>query len=127
MMNSSIDYINTHFEYPTLTRIHGQPTYPSLKIIKDEMKANASSVQSDLGGGANGHLGLILTQLEYSSVSPVDYIRPIHPGAIVIPPGTTQHESTRLREEHKEVLRLYRESNLLEQSLIKQLGQALPS
>ena len=127
MTTSGIDYINTHFEYPTLTRIHGQPTYPSLKIIKDEMKANASSVLSDLGGGANGHLGLILTQIEYSSVSPVDYIRPMHPGAIVIPPGTTQHESTRLREEHKEALRLHREATRIEQSLINQLSQALPN
>ena len=126
MTNSSIDYINTQFEYPTLTRIHGQPNYPSLKIIKDEMKANASSVMSDLGGGANGHLGIMLTQLEYSSVSPTDYIKPLHPGALVIAAGTSQHESTRLREDHKEDIRQYRETTAIEQSLVKQLGQALP-
>ena len=126
MTNASIDYVNTYFEYPALTRIHGQPSHPSLKIIKDEMKANASSVTSDLGGGSNGHLGLMLTQLEYSSVSAVEYIKPVHPGVLVIPAGTSQHESTRLRDEHKEDIRLYRETTLIEQSLVKQLGQALP-
>ena len=46
MSSTNIDYVDTYFEFPSLTRIHGQPTYASLKIVKDELKANASSVTS---------------------------------------------------------------------------------
>ena len=85
MTTTTIDYINTVFEYPVLTPIQGQPTYAAMKVIKDEMKANLASVPKDLGGGANGHLGLMLTQAEYANVSLIQYVRPVHPGALVIP------------------------------------------
>lgn len=126
MTTINIDYITTSFEYPVLTKIQGQPTYVTLKIIKDEMKANATSVSSDLGGGANGHLGLMLSPIEYSNVSLVPYVKSVHPGTLVIPLGSTQHESTRLREDFKEELRQYRECTQVEKALIKQLGTALP-
>ena len=49
---------------------------------------------TDLGGGVNGHLGLLLTPAEYTIFSPIPYVRPLHPEALNIPLGTTQHEST---------------------------------
>ena len=85
MTTINIDYINTSFEYLILTPIQGQPTYAGMKVIKDKMKANLISVATDLGGGANGHLGLMLTQAEYANVSLIQYVRPVHPGALVIP------------------------------------------
>ena len=58
--STNIDYVKTNFEYPTLTKITGQPTFVALRIVKNKLKENAASVPSDLGGGANGHLGLVL-------------------------------------------------------------------
>ena len=57
---TDIDYIKTNFEVENLTKITGRPNYQLLKKLKDELMANAASVQSNLGGGANGHLGLVL-------------------------------------------------------------------
>ena len=68
-MSTQIDYINTCFAHPVLTKITSKPTYSSLKILKDELKANAASVPSDLGGGKHGHLGLVLKDDEYKLVS----------------------------------------------------------
>ena len=65
-MSTQIDYINTSFTHPALTEITSKPTYSTLKILKDELKANAASVPSDLGGGKNGHLGLVLKDDKYS-------------------------------------------------------------
>ena len=53
------------FEYPVLTKIEGQPTFQTLKLIKDEIKCNAAAIYSDLGGGIAGHLGLVLSPAEY--------------------------------------------------------------
>ena len=121
MTTINIDYINTSFEYPVLTPIQGQPKYASMKVIKDEMKANATSVATDLGGGANGHLGLMTTPIDYTNVSVIPYVRPVHPGALIIPLGTTQHESTRLRDNFKDELHQYSECTQVENALIKQL------
>ena len=125
MTSTNIDYVDTYFEIPTLTKIHGEPTYFQLKELKNELKANATSVTSDLGGGANGHLGLVLTPAEYTTVSATAYNRPVHPGPLVIAPGTAQHEATRLRTDHKEAIRLFRETIDVEKALIKQIVAAV--
>ena len=70
----------TLFEYATLSKIHGEPDYDQLKILKDKLKANATKIPSDLGGGNFGHLGLVLSPAEYANVSAVPYVRPVHPG-----------------------------------------------
>ena len=57
---TNIDY-TTFFAVKVLPQIHGEPTYVQLKNLKDLLKANAARVTSELGGGAHGHLGLILT------------------------------------------------------------------
>ena len=114
------------FEYPVLTKITGRPTYSSLKVIKNELKANAGKVQCELGGGGNGHLGLVLSDVEYALVSPhVPYVRPAHPGPVA-PVGTTQLQNTNLREQYNEDLRLFREANQVEEALTKQLADVLP-
>ena len=65
-----VDYKIIYFQVPDLTKIHGEHTYPQLQPLLNQIKANASSVQSDLGGGIHGHLGLVCIPEEYEEVSP---------------------------------------------------------
>ena len=103
MSATNIDYANTYFEFPELTKIHGAPNYPTLRIIHDEMKANAHSVECNLGGGAHGHYGLVVTPAEYAMVpATIPYIRPVHPCPLIIPLGATQILATGLRADHKQ-------------------------
>ena len=125
MTSTNIDYVDTYFENSVLTKIHGEPTFVTLKAIKNELKSNACSVTSDLGGGAHGHLGLVLTPTEYATISAVPYVRPVHPGNLNIPAGTAQHEATRLRAEQKELIRVFRETVDVEKALIKQVVAAV--
>ena len=74
MTSTDIDYVKNYFEFQTLTKIHGEPEYGNLKTMKDELKANAAAVTSDLAGGRHGHLGLVLTAPEMLSVTAVPYI-----------------------------------------------------
>ena len=48
----------------------GEPTYESLRVLVNQIKANARSIHTTLGGGQHGHLGLVLTALQYASLSP---------------------------------------------------------
>ena len=88
---------------------------------------NAASVPTDLGGGANGHLGLLLTDVEYHSVNATAYVRPVHPGILVIPLGITQHKSTRLTNEHEERVYNFRETVNVEKAMIKKIVHAIDS
>ena len=125
MSSTNIDYIAIYFELRTLTRIHGEPNCESLKTLKTEIKTNATQVKSDLGGGQHRNLGLVLTPAEYAAVSIVSYNRPLHQGNLTIPAGTAQHKAKRLREEHKEAIRLFRQTIDMEKSLIKQAVTAI--
>jgi hypothetical protein len=90
MVATTPNYQETNFEYKDLTRIHGEPTFEALKTLSKELKANAQSVYSNLGGGQHGHLGIVLTPAAYGLISNTPYETPTHPGQMTIPPGTTQ-------------------------------------
>ena len=61
MTPGAIDYASSYFKYKTPTPIRGEPTNKALKRLQTELRANASSVETDLGGGDHGYLGLVLT------------------------------------------------------------------
>ena len=75
------------------------------------MKQKLTHLRSHrIGGGSHGHLGLVLTPAEYAMISAVPYVRPLHPGPLIIPAGNTNHEATRLTQAHTEEIRLFRET-----------------
>ena len=90
MTIGTVDYAASYFKYKTPTPIQGTPTNKSLKRLKQELRANASSVKSDLGGGDYGYLGLVLTNAEYTSVSPTVFTAPAYPQPLNIQTGTDQ-------------------------------------
>ena len=63
---------------------------------------NAQTVHSDLGSGAFGHLGLVLSPDRYAMISNAEYHRATHPGQCIIPAGTTQHMARTIRDQHTE-------------------------
>ena len=114
--STAIDY-KVYFEFSTLTKIHGDPTFDSIKTLHNQLKTNSQTIPSNLGGGAHGHLGLVLNAAQYALLSNAPFIHPEHPGTLVIPPNTTQHMSTTMREQHTETLRVFNEVNAVEKSL----------
>ena len=110
-MTNNIDYAATHIKYPTPIPINGESINKSVKRLKDELRANGSSVDTDLGGGDHGYLGLILTDEEYARISPTPtpFKAPLCPGTLQIDATATPTEAIHAREVHKEKIRLYRE------------------
>ena len=112
-----IDYRSIYFAFPNLTPIDGEPDADVLIKFKNQIKANASSVPSNLGGGDHGHLGLVLSPWTYAMVSNTPFAYPAHPGPLAIPQGTTGPMVTVLREQHIENVRLFREVTGVEKAL----------
>ena len=123
---TNIDYVKNYFQIPKLTPIHGEPSFNTLRILRDELKANAGSIPTTLGGGLLGYLGVLFSTPDYLRVAPdTPFIRPQNPGPLMVPAGTAQYATTRMREDHAEALRLHRECIDVEQALIKLALEAI--
>eukprot|EP00957_Ditylum_brightwellii_P054043 4093874-Ditylum_brightwellii.AAC.1 len=111
-----------YFKLPNLSKIHGAPTTGSLLILKNEAKANAMMVPTTLGGGACGHLRLVLAPVQYTSIpSTAAYVRPLHPGPLNLTLGMTQYQITQARDYHQEALCIFREVTMVEMVLKQQI------
>ena len=125
MTIGAVDYAASYFKYKTPTPIQGTPTNKTLKRLKQELRANASSVESDLGGGDHGYLGLVLTDGEYATVSATAFNAPAFPAPLAIPTGTDQVTALNLREVHKDSKRAYYECKNVEKALQRHVQDAI--
>ena len=91
MASKDIEYATVYFKYSVPIPITGEPTHKSLKRLKIELRANASSVDTDLGGGDHGYPGLVLTDVEYARITttPQPFVPLNFPGPLVINPVHT--------------------------------------
>ena len=120
------NYRDTVFEYSDLTVIHGEPTYDTLKLLVNQLKANARSVRTTLGGGNHGYLGLVLSPQQYAIIAPgTPFIHPAHPGPLNIPPYQLPHVTQQAQSHHAEQVRLYNECYNVKQALHKQIIAAI--
>ena len=127
MATPTVNYRTTVFKYPTLTRIHGEPNFESIKQMHREIMINAQTVHSNLGGGAHGHLGLTLSPGRYALLSKTEYHCPNHPGQFIIPPGITQHMARMMTDQYTERLRVFKEITGIENALKQQIVVAVES
>jgi len=121
----AVDYVASYFKYKTPTPIVGTPTYKSLKRLKAELRANASSVETNLGGGDHGYLGLVLSTAEYATVSATPFTAPTYPTTLTIPANATQVQAFERRVKHEEKKRLYYECQNVERALQRHIQDAI--
>ena len=80
-MNNRVPNVkNVYFQHRVLTRVHSKPHFESLKILLDKIKASASSVTSNLGGGIYVHLGLLIYDTRYATLSATAFVNLVNPG-----------------------------------------------
>ena len=119
------DYRNSHFEKSHLPVHAGEPTYDIIRTWHNILKANSSKVHTSLFGGNHGYLALLLSDAAYALISPALITKPVHPGILLIPAGTTQHLATTMKDTHKEHLRLFRECQAVEAAFQQMLIEAI--
>ena len=123
---ANVNYCDNYFQHTDLTPIRGEPTNETLKTLVNEIKADAQTVHSTLGGGANDHLGLVLTTARCNRIAPGQpYVRPIFPGTLNIPPRQTNAQALITRDQHNEAMRLFQETEAIHNALIQQLVKAV--
>jgi hypothetical protein len=125
MSDSHINYRENYFQHPSLTKISGDPTYSSLAKLERECKANGKSVSSTLGGGLQGHLGLVCSPAAYNRVSPgVPYDRPALP-ILQDLTGLTGAQIAEARQTYADDIVTFQACNLIERTIVQQINTAL--
>ena len=106
--------------FPTpITTITGAPNYERLKTLKDQLKANAASIPTTLGGGNHGYLGLILSSAAYTTIAATQFFEPN------LPAGTSAANTSTIIRCHTEALCQWREFKNVNTTLKNQLLSAL--
>jgi hypothetical protein len=124
-ISSHVNYRENYFQHTTLTKISGDPAHVSLAKLERECKANGKSVSTTLGGGLQGHLGLVCSTTAYNRIFPgVPFDRPILP---VIPnlSNSTVAQIHEARQLFKDNLAAFNACNLIERTIVQQINTAL--
>jgi hypothetical protein len=118
---------DTYFQHKVLTQVHGKPTYESLQTLATEVKANAGSVPSTAGGGANGHLGMILSAARYATLQgTVPWVQPVNPGAFLPPvPAGTAAQIEAARDVWREANQAFALGQATEKALVAQIVESI--
>jgi hypothetical protein len=126
-IGESTDSILGKFTYQNLPRIVGIPTYATIKLLTDDLKANAACITSELGGGALGHLALTVPPDVYATLSNTPWAAPVNPGPV--PPAllanATAAQIANNRDRYTDRLRVYRICNNVQNALKQQLLGAI--
>jgi hypothetical protein len=121
----TVEEIINGFPNPVLPKIDNEPTFEDIKITTRLFNANSISIPSMVGDGAHGHLGIIMTQVEYAAISASPWVEPFDPNDIpIIPPGTNAVDAAQLARMHAECRRIYTNRINVDQALKKLIVEA---
>jgi hypothetical protein len=68
----TVEDVISCFPHPVLPSVTGEPDYHTLHAIRKILRANARSIDTHLGGGAFGNLGIIISDAAYEMISPLN-------------------------------------------------------
>jgi hypothetical protein len=71
MKYATVEDVISSFPHLILPSVTGEPDYHNLHSIRKMLRANARSIDTHLGGGAFGHLGVIISDVAYEIISPL--------------------------------------------------------
>jgi hypothetical protein len=86
MKYAIVEDIMSIFPHPILPTVQGELDYQTIHAIRKVLQANARAIDTHLGGGALGHLGVIVSEVSYDIVAPagengpIIWVNPTAPG-----------------------------------------------
>lgn len=122
-MKFSADTLTSNFPYPIVTKLHGFPTYEALDKLRQQICANASSVQSIRGVGNHGHVGMFLEGYIYNTLSNTIWTNPINSGPLANARANNVRDLARHNESVVEWNTFGLLQNILKQQVIKAVNK----
>jgi hypothetical protein len=70
MKYSTVEDVMASFPHPILPTVEGETDYKTIHATRRFLQANSRAINTHLGGGTLGHLGLIISDVSYSNIAP---------------------------------------------------------
>lgn len=118
----------TNITFPaSITPIQGRPTNSSLQTLQQELYQNARAITSTAGGGALGHLALIMPPAEYLlRPGAIAFVIPVSPGILEAPPrGADPATIAELKRVYNNNLRIFDTYQTVRSALQNQICSAV--
>jgi hypothetical protein len=70
MKYTTVEEVMTSFPHPVLPTVQGEPDYHTIHATRKFLQANSRAIDTHLGGGTFGNLGLIISDASYAMIYP---------------------------------------------------------
>jgi hypothetical protein len=127
MKYSTVQDVLASFPHPILPTVEGEPDYQTIHATRKFLQANSRTIDTHLGRGTLGHLGLIVSDAAYSNIAPPTAEEPtfwVTPNALGLAPAETDGTAAQLsaaRHLWEEDVQTYRTCTSVQQALKKQI------
>jgi hypothetical protein len=115
------------FPHPVLPTVKGNPDYQTIHASRKFLQANSRAIDTHLGGGTLGHLGLIISDASYAQIAPTTNteqtlsVTPPAPGRAPAATDGTAAQISAARHLWEEDVQTYRTCTSVQQALKKQI------
>jgi hypothetical protein len=70
MKYATVKDVSARFPHPVLPTVQGEPDDQTIHATRKSLQANSRAIDTHLGGGTLGHLGLIVSDASYAMIAP---------------------------------------------------------
>jgi hypothetical protein len=104
----------TSFPHSILTTVEGEPDYQTIHATRKFLQANSRAIDTYLGGGTLGHLGLIISDASSAMIAPPTsdaptlWVTPNAPGRAPVATDGTAAQISAARHLWEEDVQTYR-------------------
>jgi hypothetical protein len=127
MKYATVEDVIASFPHPVLTTVQGEPDYQTIHATRKSLQANSRAIDTHLGGGTLGHLGLIISDASYAMIAPTTdagptlWISPQAPGRAPANTDGTSAQISAARHLWEEDVQTYCTYTSVQQALKKQI------
>jgi hypothetical protein len=127
MNYTTVEDVMASFPHPVLPTVQGDPDYQIIHATRKFLQANSRKIDTHLGGGTLGHLGLIISDASYAMISPTTYVGPTlwtSPQALRRAPSNTDGTAAQIsaaRHIWEDDVQTYRTCTSVQQALKKHI------
>jgi hypothetical protein len=110
-----------------IASFQGEPDYQTIHATRKSLQANSRAIDTHLGGGTLGHLGLIISYASYAIINPTTdagptlWISPQAPGRAPSNTDGTAAQISAARHVWEEDVQTYRTYTSVQQALKKKI------
>jgi hypothetical protein len=125
MKYATVEEVIASFPHPILPIVQNETDYQTIHAIRKLLQANDMAIDTHLGGGALGHLGLIVSYASYAVVAPSTeaeptlWLNPTAPGRAVENMDGTAAQVSAARHIWEEAVLTFRTFTSVQQALKK--------